>query len=113
GLGVAGAIRAFDGGAAAFDSPSPRANAYAALGAAELLVRVPGHASAVGLLERASTRLGTVSGTPDWPWPESRLAYDNARLAEARIAAGNALGQPALVDEGIVLLRWLVATELL
>jgi hypothetical protein len=112
GLGVAGAVSLFDAGAAAFDSPSPRANAYAALGAAELLVRMPGHRPAVGLLEHASTRLGRIPASPDWPWPEARLAYDNARLAEARIAAGNALSRPALLDEGIVLLRWLVATEL-
>ena len=26
-------------------------------------------------------------GRPSWPWPEPRLAYDNARLAEALIAA--------------------------
>src|SRR5262249_39235934 len=37
GLGVAGSVAAFDAGAAALDSPSPRTNAYAVLGAAELL----------------------------------------------------------------------------
>jgi hypothetical protein len=111
GLGVAAAVRAFDAGAAAFDSPSPRANAYAVLGAAELLVLCPGHEPAVGLLRRASRRLGTPSVDPRWPWPELRLAYDNARLAEARIAAGVALGRPDLVDEGLDLLRWLASIE--
>jgi hypothetical protein len=46
-----------------------------------------------------------------WPWPEPRLAYDNARLAEARIAAGVALERPALVEEGLGLLGWLAVTE--
>jgi hypothetical protein len=46
GLGVAGSVSAFDAGAAAFDSPWTRANAYAALGAAELLPARPGHAPA-------------------------------------------------------------------
>src|SRR5262249_34149990 len=85
GLGVAGSVAAFDAGAAVLDSPSPRANAYAVLGAAELLDRVPGHEPALELIERASARLGVLSRDGAWPWPERRLAYDNARLAEARI----------------------------
>lgn len=111
GLGVAGAVRAFDAGAAAFDSPSPRANAYAVLGAAELVGLRPGHEPALALLGRASRRLGSVSADPEWPWPELRLAYDNARLAEARIAAGVALERPVLLDEGLDLLRWLVSVQ--
>ena len=112
GLGVAGSVSAFDAGAAAFDSPWPRANAYAALGAAELLAVRPGHAPARELLERSIARLGAPSGDRLWPWPEGRLAYDNARLPEARIAAGVALERPALVEEGVELLRWLAETEL-
>jgi hypothetical protein len=111
GLGVAGSVPAFDAGAAAFDSPSPRANAYAALGAAELLALRPGHAPALSLLERTAERLGIAAPGPAWPWPEARLAYDNARLADAHIAAGVALRRPGLVDEGIGLLRWLAETE--
>jgi hypothetical protein len=106
GLGVAGSP-AFDTGAAAFDSLSPRANAYAVLGAAELLALRPGHGPALELLSRCVPRLGTTGPDPDWPWPESRLAYDNARLAEAKIAAGG-----SVLEEGVELLRWLVATEL-
>jgi hypothetical protein len=111
GLGVAGSVSAFDAGAATFESTSPRANAYAVLGGAELLARLPGHEPALMLLERASARLGTPAGVSEWPWPELRLAYDNARLAEARIAAGSALARQALLGEGVDLLRWLAATE--
>jgi len=52
-------------------------------------------------------------GTDDegWPWPEPRLAYGNALLPEALIAAGHATGDDAAVDEGLRLLRWLVAVE--
>jgi hypothetical protein len=97
--------------AAAFDLPGLRPNAWAALGASAVLEARPAHAAAAALLERASRRLGVVSPSASWPWPEPRLAYDNARLAHARIAAGRALGDEALVDEGLTLLAWLVDTE--
>lgn len=95
---------------AGFDSPSPRANAFAVLGAAEVIAAAPVTA-AYGLCERAAGRLGHVSPAAAWPWPEGRLAYANAVLPEARIAAGVALEDEVLVEEGLALLRWLVETE--
>ncbi len=92
-------------------STSPRSNAYAVLGAVEVLAARPHDAAARSLLEVAVPRLGRLGDDPDWPWPEARLAYDNARLAEARIAAGAALGDGALLDEGLDLLDWLVGAE--
>ena len=105
------ALACFERGAPAFESPSPRANAYALLGAAEVALRHPGHAAAEDLFVRTHPRLGRPSLEPGWPWPEQRLAYDNARLAEARIAAGVAFARPELLDEGLRLLEWLVAIE--
>jgi hypothetical protein len=46
-----------------------------------------------------------------WPWPEPRLTYANAVLPEALIAAGTALDRPAVVQDGLVLLRWLLDRE--
>jgi hypothetical protein len=106
------ALRAFESGAPAFDSPSPRANAWAAIGAAEVEMRQPANAAAAALFARTRARLGAVANTRAWPWPEARLAYDNARLAEARIACGVAFDEPALLEEGLALLRWLAAIEL-
>ena len=98
---------------AGFRTHSPRANAFAVLGAVELLAarpRVP-----VGrtwqLLEAAAAGLGRLAPDPDWPWPEARLAYANAVLAEARLAAGVALGDDRLVAEALDQLDWLVETE--
>ena len=98
---------------AGFRTQSPRANAFAVLGAVELLAarpRVP-----VGrtweLLEAAAAGLGRLAPDPDWPWPEARLAYANAVLAEARLAAGVALGDDRLVAEALRQLDWLVETE--
>jgi hypothetical protein len=93
-----------------FESPHLRANAYAALGASEMLVAEPGHDAATGLLQRtsgviAAAALGSV------PWPETRLTYDNPRLPEALLAAGVALGDGRLISIGIRLLEWLIRVE--
>ena len=98
---------------AGFRSDWPRANAFAILGAVELLDASPPRPEPdVGaLLVAAACGLGSRSTDTAWPWPEPRLAYANAVLAEARLAAGVALGDPALVEEGLDLLAWLVAVE--
>ena len=57
-----------------------------------------------------SIRPGT-HGQPDWPWPEPRLTYANAVLAEAMIAAGVALDDPALRQRGLDSLEWLLNFE--
>ena len=49
--------------------------------------------------------------TPVWPWPEPRLAYANAVLPEAMIAAGTVLDRPALQRQGLDLLAWLLDHE--
>ncbi len=64
------------------------------------------------MFARTRVRIGEVSSVAAWPWPEARLAYDNARLAEARIACGVAFDEPGLLEEGLALLRWLAAAEL-
>ena len=96
--------------AGGFSSVHLRANAFAVLGAAELLAAHPTHVQARELLRRcvqplADAALGHV------PWVEDRLTYDNARIPEALLAAGAALGEPALVRMGLRLLSWLVAVE--
>ncbi|HZU20839.1 MAG TPA: glycosyltransferase [Gaiellaceae bacterium] len=95
--------RALFDAAAGFRSPWPRANAYAILGGVEL--------AAEALVERAAAGLGRPPHDPAWPWPEQRLTYANALLAEARIAAGAALGDGRLLDEGLRLLAWLAGVE--
>ncbi len=95
---------------ASFESPSPRANAFAVLAAAEIDEDSPDHPLARLLLERGSQRIRP-GQDPEWPWPEARLAYDNARLPEALMTAGVHLGDGRLVDEGIGLLQWLVEVE--
>ena len=88
----------------------PRAMAFAALGAAEVLSFDPDHASARSLLSDAADTMA-VPGPAVWPWPERRLTYANATIPEAMIAAGSALGRPALLQHGLDLLEWLVDRE--
>ncbi len=46
-----------------------------------------------------------------WGWFEPYLAYDNYRLSEAMICAGNALGKPEMAAAGLSSLRWLARRQ--
>jgi hypothetical protein len=84
--------------------------AFAALGAADVVMNDAEHAPARALLEDTIDAIGPVpSGA--WRWPEPRLAYANAALAEALVAAGAALGDGAALDRGLVMLAWLLERE--
>ncbi|ORV49581.1 glycosyltransferase [Mycolicibacter engbaekii] len=89
----------------------PRAMAFAALGAAELLKVNPGHRAARELVSDYAATVPEPTGNPTWLWPEARLTYANAVLAEAMIAAGDALDTPTLWQRGLDLLEWLVGYE--
>jgi len=43
----------------------------------------------------------------DWCWFEDELSYDNARLSQALLTGGSALGRPELTEIGLESLRWL------
>ena len=92
-------------------SPWPRAMAFAALGAAELLSVDPGQRAARALLTDYAETVAKPNGDASWPWPEPRLTYANAVLPEAMIAAGVALDDSTLRFQGLDLLRWLVEYE--
>jgi len=89
----------------------PRAMAFAALGAAELLAVDPEHGPARALLTDYAASVPAANDDDSWPWPEPRLRYANAVLPEAMIAAGTALDDSALSRRGLDLLAWLLAVE--
>jgi hypothetical protein len=93
-----------------FNSSHLRANAYAALGTAEVVTRRDRDWPAIELLDRTSALLASAARS-SIPWPESRLTYDNARIPEALIAAGVALGDERRTLLGIRLLEWLADNE--
>jgi hypothetical protein len=89
----------------------PRAMAFAALGAAELLGALPDHAPARALLVDAAAGMPRPTSDAAWPWPEPRLTYGNAVLPEAMLAAGVVLDDATLRQQGLDLLGWLLAHE--
>jgi hypothetical protein len=93
-------------------SPHVRSMAFAALGAAELLSRRPDEMAARLLLIDALAVIGVAEpGDPRWPWPEERLSYANASIAEALIVAGAVLPDQPALRRGLSLLEFLLRTE--
>ncbi|MGA3218886.1 MAG: glycosyltransferase [Acidimicrobiales bacterium] len=92
-------------------SRSPRAMAFAALGAHEILAAYPGHGGALDLLAGTVGVVGIGATSTSWSWPEPRLSYANAALPEALIVAGAGLDRPELVHHGLHLLGWLLDHE--
>ncbi|WP_174278778.1 glycosyltransferase family 4 protein [Sphingomonas bacterium] len=105
------AVMMFDATASlALELQSLRAQAFAMLGAAAMLEARPGHELALLLLRALpDTHLALLAEArrPEWQWFEIVLAYDNARLPHALIAAGRALGRQDLVDCGLSTLAWI------
>lgn len=62
------------------------------------------------LLERLGDQLADAyrrNASDGWSWFEGALSYDNARLPQALIRGGNAVGRDDLVELGLESLRWL------
>lgn len=97
--------------AADFRSEYPRAVAYATLGAAELLQAAPAEAAAHRLVSDALGSFSRLEANDEWPWPEPRLAYANALLPDAELAAAMALGEDRVAGGALNLLEWLVDQE--
>lgn len=93
---------------------APRAKAFAMLGAAEILSVHPDHTLAIATLEHGAAVIQALFDRyrkPDWTWFEPVLAYDNARLPEALIRAGRALGRADWLQTGIATLEWLLDVQ--
>jgi hypothetical protein len=104
------AIAAFELGAR-WQSRSPRAMAFAALGAAEVLRVHPRDLAAAELLADAATVIGVPGEDPRWAWPEQELTYASPALAEVIISAGDLLGDEHLLAEGLRMLTWLCVMQ--
>jgi hypothetical protein len=93
---------------------SPRAVAFAMLGAAALLRRIPDHGASREFLATGGDflhRLLDASRRPDWAWFEAMLGYDNPRLSQALIEAGLALGNARFVEAGLDSLQWIAGQQ--
>ncbi len=93
---------------------SPRAIAFAAIGAAAMLRHRPGHPVASAIAARCGDLLERLLGgtrRPDWVWFETVIGYDNPRLPQALIECGRALERESWVAAGLDSLRWVMANQ--
>ena len=98
---------------AARELTSPRAEASVVLGCAAILDSIPGGRPGA-MLTLLATRLHDRfrrHSTPDWPWPEESVTYENAVLPRALIVAGRILESEAMVDCGLRSLDWLIDAQ--
>jgi glycosyltransferase involved in cell wall biosynthesis len=93
---------------------SPRAWAFALLGLEAYCAVMPGDAQAARTRRTLAERLiGLLLAAErdDWIWFETGLSYDNARLSQALLVTGVALGVATFVEAGLRSLRWLMAMQ--
>ena len=84
------------------------------LGAAAMLDAHPGRPLCREILERFGgelIQLLDAARRPEWSWFEIVLAYDNARLPEALLRAGQVLGRADFISTGLETLEWIVARQ--
>jgi glycosyltransferase involved in cell wall biosynthesis len=96
------------------DFSSPRAWAFALLGLEAYCVGTRFDQEARRSRRVLSGRLMSILRsveTPDWIWFETGLAYDNARLCQALIVTGMAVGDIDQVEAGLRTLRWLMGVQ--
>jgi glycosyltransferase involved in cell wall biosynthesis len=93
---------------------SPRAWAFAVLGLYYYLREFPNDHGVRTMLEKLAQRLDSAfkeHESADWPWCEDVVTYDNARVPQALILAGLALGDEGLTQRGLRVLSWLLEVQ--
>src|SRR5207248_963043 len=94
---------------------SPRAWSFGLIGIHEYLRRLSGDSIVNQTREALTCRLMErfeASAQPDWPWFETELSYDNAKLPHALILSAQATGQAAVLERGLQALRWLTEVQM-
>jgi glycosyltransferase involved in cell wall biosynthesis len=93
---------------------SPRAWAFALIGAQEYQRRFPGDRSARNNMEVLSTKLMKLydeNSSDEWNWFEPVLSYCNAVLPRALIISGRGLANEKMIKCGIESLNWLITMQ--
>ncbi len=89
---------------------SPRAWAFALLGATGYLRARPGEGGVASMRDTVAERLLDLyrrTRRREWPWFEDRVTYENARLPQALIACGSAMKHEEMITAGLQSLGWL------
>ena len=93
---------------------SPRTVAFVMLGAAARLRREPQHEPSREVLAEGASYLAALLArqrSAGWIWFETRLGYDNARLPQALIEAGDFLKEREWLACGLESARWLARLQ--
>lgn len=93
---------------------SPRAVAFAMLGACEALRMVPDHRAARDLVSSGAAMLHCLLQSerrPDWAWFEAVLGYDNPRMSQALIEAAVLFDRADWMESGIDSLRFIAGQQ--
>ena len=93
---------------------SPRAWAYALLGIAEYLRAFEGDRRVEAVRTTLGLRLHDLlqaHSSPEWPWFEDRVTYANARLPQALLVSGAAMGRADMTAAATRALEWLVRIQ--
>jgi len=93
---------------------SPRAWAFALIGAQEYQRRFPGDRSARNSMEVLSTKLMKLydeNSSAEWKWFEPVLSYCNAVIPRALIVSGRGLANEKMLGCGIESLNWLITVQ--
>ncbi len=93
---------------------SPRAWALSLLGIHEYLQRFPAHAGAMSMREELTLKLVGLwkhCATDEWPWFETSVTYDNARLCQALLISGQFMPHAEALEIGLKSLRWLASVQ--
>ncbi len=93
---------------------SPRAWSFAIIGASYYLRRFGGDAQVMKIVSNLSAKLVKLYDNcagDGWCWFEEIVAYENARISQALIVAGELLGDEKLFDRGLKSLQWLTDVQ--
>lgn len=93
---------------------SPRAWTFSLLGIHEYLRSYPdepGIHAMRELLTGKLVRLWKECATEDWPWFETSVTYDNARICQALILSGQGMPDAEALAIGLESLRWLASIQ--
>lgn len=94
---------------------SPRTIAFVMLGACARLRVAPEHGASRDVVLRGVDTLIRLLGNgrrPDWAWFEAVLGYDNPRLCQALLEAGEVLGDRLATAAGLETLEWIEAQQI-
>ena len=91
-----------------------RSLAYCALGLSNYLLQYPEAHAVAEKMRYVADRLVEFyrnNASPDWPWFETFLTYDNARLPQALLLAYRHLNEPVYLEIGLKSLDYLISLQ--